>query len=189
MLLASRLELGRRRGLRPCFPRLDGEPPLTRLRQVVVRARNVKGDGDPARRNGHIVATGRVSVAFRLRHTCPPKSGHHHTPPWRRTVVATRPRGDDRLTRGVSAWSRRMDGTRSATQNRTDMTSAAVNRRDWDGLICQRHCGALRRESRERTQWASRSSYDLKRVTAILNWAAASRYDGRFLRRVGSLGD
>jgi integrase len=64
-----------------------------------------------------------------------------------------------------------------------DREPSSLNRRDWDRFISQRRCGALRPPGIKKAKAVGEQiiAYDLKCLTAILNWAVVSRYDGRVL--------
>lgn len=64
-----------------------------------------------------------------------------------------------------------------------DRPPSSLNRRDWDRFIVQRRCGALRPPGIDKPKAVGEQiiAYDLKCLTAILNWAVVSRYDGREL--------
>ena len=64
-----------------------------------------------------------------------------------------------------------------------DRTPSSLNRRDWDRFVAQRRSGALRPPGIDKPKAVGEQiiAYDLKCLTAILNWAVVSRYDGRVL--------
>jgi integrase len=64
-----------------------------------------------------------------------------------------------------------------------DREPSSLNRRDWDRFVSQRRSGALRPPGIAKPKPVGEQiiAYDLKCLTAILNWAVVSRYDGRVL--------
>ncbi len=64
-----------------------------------------------------------------------------------------------------------------------DRAPSSLKRRDWDRFVAQRRSGALRPPGIEKPKRVGEQiiAYDLKCLTAILNWAVVSPCDGRVL--------